>query len=721
MAAKRKSAAMLGKITKMAEESKKLKKDNETDNKNNKENECKENETFSEVDFSKETEYDRYFEYIQWRRNLPSLLGGVEEELDNEVKKRLNINENINVTKNGNSSPILDTFSCELGKSVTTVLAPPTLKCLLCEKDLTKHNEQSQVTLFNIDGPVLATKYIWRCKNCKGQWKLNLKTAAIWADVAYHPECYGNPSAGFRFYDETFEVKVVRASAEVYFSSLFVSSYNSDLQHGWMSSVAKTESYNDTFHDSKQVKTFKNILKSNPKIGKHFNRKAKNKSETEEATFGEDDKTEAETSNNEETTNVNSESIMFEMKRKSLTQALLTFEAIKELQERKLTNDTFGPKVEDNEHITFKKSADNFMEKIENLRKFEIYEHFECSPACAERGCKWVIAVDGLWKLRYPICMWDTKHSYPADLQEYLPNACTNSPESGKAFCTLHCGVADQLGRPTKLNDFLASCGADPKAFTKEGKSQVTEVLQNMANEAQAKNLKTNNDSDTQGINYLLRNSDIAKKENFVPEKNSEADCRKDTGEKVVHKLTRSRGVMVSVSGGGIIRNWAPIFKSEGPTQTSLLMTNFLQNYLGEIIPDPEDWNNFFLSYDNMCHVDELKILNQPLSLPEPYNKMWSKINKVIDPLHIKNHTRGQCKILYDPKNVTLKYPKGNMMQCEQTFAWMSRYKKILNSTSKSHFNFLLHRLVIGRNRYTERCYRDGRRPVLPSAVITKE
>ena len=120
MAAKRKSAAMLGKITKMAEESKKLKKNNETDNKNNKENECKENETFSEVDFSKETEYDRYFEYIQWRRNLPSLLGGVEEELDNEVKKRLNINENINVTKNGNSSPILDTFSCELGKSVGT-------------------------------------------------------------------------------------------------------------------------------------------------------------------------------------------------------------------------------------------------------------------------------------------------------------------------------------------------------------------------------------------------------------------------------------------------------------------------------------------------------------------------------------------------------------------------------------------------------------------------
>ena len=386
------------------------------------------------------------------------------------------------------------------------------------KKNLTKNNDQSQVTLFNVDGPVLATKYIWRCRECKGQWKLNLKTAAIWADVTYHPECYGNSTAGFRFYDDTFQVKVVRASAEVYFSTLFIKSYNSDLQHGWLSSVAKTESYNETFHDSEKVKTFKDILNSNPKIGKHFNRKATTENEIEEATFGEE---EAEKENEDKTyrTNINSESTMYEMKRKSLTQALLTSEIIKELQERKIANETFGPKVEKREKVTFKKSADTFMEKIEDLRKFEVYEHFECSPACAERGCKWVIAMDGLWKLRYPICMWNTKNSYPTDLQEYLPNACTNSPDNGKAFCALHCSVAKELGRPTKLNDFLASCGANPNAFTKDGKSKVTEDLKQMANEANKKQLNIENDCDTQGINYLLRNSEIAKKENFVPEK----------------------------------------------------------------------------------------------------------------------------------------------------------------------------------------------------------
>ena len=97
---------------------------------------------------------------------------------------------------------------------------------------------------------------------------------------------------------------------------------------------------------------------------------------------------------------------------------------------------------------------------------------------------------------------------------------------------------------------------------------------------------------------------------------------------------------------------------------------------------------------------------------------MWGTINKVIDPLHIHNHTREKCKKLYSPKSVTSKYPDANMMQCEQTFAWLGRYKKIFNSTPKTTFQFLLHRLVVGRNRYTERCYKDGKRPLLPAAKV---
>ena len=57
----------------------------------------------------------------------------------------------------------------------------------------------------------------------------------------------------------------------------------------------------------------------------------------------------------------------------------------------------------------------------------------------------------------------------------------------------------------------------------------------------------------------------------------------------------------------------------------------------------------------------------------------------------------------------------------EQTFAWQSRYKKVLNSMKRTHFHFVLHRLIKGRNRYTSLCYKENRKPLLPSAKIPKK
>ena len=127
------------------------------------------------------------------------------------------------------------------------------------------------------------------------------------------------------------------------------------------------------------------------------------------------------------------------------------------------------------------------------------------------------------------------------------------------------------------------------------------------------------------------------------------------------------------------------------------------------------------LSYDNMCHIDCLNLLKGPLSLPAPFDEMWLKIKKVIDPLHLKNHIQPDCKVLFNPESVRTLYPTANFMQCEQTFAWLGRYKKILNSTPKAHFNFLIHRLVVGRNNYTERCYSRNKKPLLPAAKIVTD
>ena len=35
------------------------------------------------------------------------------------------------------------------------------------------------------------------------------------------------------------------------------------------------------------------------------------------------------------------------------------------------------------------------------------------------------------------------------------------------------------------------------------------------------------------------------------------------------------------------------------------------------------------LAYDAMCKLDGLKVSKQPLPLPEPYDKIWSSVQKV--------------------------------------------------------------------------------------------
>ena len=84
-------------------------------------------------------------------------------------------------------------------------------------------------------------------------------------------------------------------------------------------------------------------------------------------------------------------------------------------------------------------------------------------------------------------------------------------------------------------------------------------------------------------------------------------DCRKDTGEPT--KLRRRD----------------PLYKSEGPTQVALLMLKYLMKILKGV--EPEHWHKYFLSYDNMCHVERLKLLRNSLALEEPFSTVWLDIN----------------------------------------------------------------------------------------------
>ena len=120
------------------------------------------------------------------------------------------------------------------------------------------------------------------------------------------------------------------------------------------------------------------------------------------------------------------------------------------------------------------------------------------------------------------------------------------------------------------------------------------------------------------------------------------------------------------------------------------------------------DWKQIVLAYDNMCHLDGLKAAREDLPLPVPFNKMWKEVTKIIDSLHIKNHVDPICQVTYHPKKVKEKNPKFNLMCAEQTFAWLSRFKRICSGMNKAHHCFFLHRLV------TELCALEGRNLLLP-------
>ena len=82
--------------------------------------------------------------------------------------------------------------------------------------------------------------------------------------------------------------------------------------------------------------------------------------------------------------------------------------------------------------------------------------------------------------------------------------------------------------------------------------------------------------------------------------------------------------------------------------------------------------------------------------------------------LHIRNHKDTRCRQRYDPMPVKEENPNFNTMSCEQTFAWLARYKKIVVSMGKCHHHFYLHRMVKRRNRYIAFCYANNRRLVQP-------
>ena len=78
---------------------------------------------------------------------------------------------------------------------------------------------------------------------------------------------------------------------------------------------------------------------------------------------------------------------------------------------------------------------------------------------------------------------------------------------------------------------------------------------------------------------------------------------------------------------GACMRGLFSQIRSESPSQVFLVIIAWLFEILKDI--PVEEWEEIVLSYDNMCHVNSMKVAQSPLPLPEPYDTMWIKITKV--------------------------------------------------------------------------------------------
>ena len=149
------------------------------------------------------TNMDRVLEFFMFKREADKLLPHLREELVKLLRGELDVDKalaDLTLERRMTASegtPLLDALGAKLCKSFSHILAPPTFSCLLCARPLKKNNEPSNVVLFTLSGPVVASKHIWRCRECKSAALLSPPTSsdpiAASSDVHYGPESYGNP------------------------------------------------------------------------------------------------------------------------------------------------------------------------------------------------------------------------------------------------------------------------------------------------------------------------------------------------------------------------------------------------------------------------------------------------------------------------------------------------------------------------------------------------
>lgn len=160
--------------------------------------------------------------------------------------------------------------------------------------------------------------------------------------------------------------------------------------------------------------------------------------------------------------------------------------------------------------------------------------------------------------------------------------------------------------------------------------------------------------------------------------------------------------------------SYVTLCRSESPSQVFLILIQWLVSL---VKANGGRKQHVALAYDNMCNLARINAAKAPLPFPPPLDKLWLDVEKVIDVFHFKNHISADCRKKFSPAKLKEEHPNFNTQAGEQTFVWVHRFSHILCSMNKTHHLFYLHRMVVGRNRYTSKCYVNGNKPLLPKVT----
>ena len=378
---------------------------------------------------SKATPADILSEYTWFLKNMPQLIEAARSELIEKVKTHLKIDAVQQTLAHGGDMadmnqrggyPILDALSVKLRLSLRTILCPPTIQCLLCDKDLQRNHKPALVPFHTEEGAMLATKFSWECRRCRSTYKFR-NVIENKSRVFYNVDNYGSQEMGFKAYPVRYNVKAFRASEMEYFSKKYLESYLARLQHSFVSSEGECEAYNDVHRNSPEAREkrefFEKFLQYNPSVGHHFQSEVKIaesemiggedlEEEEEEEKDDDDEEEEKEPESKKQRKDCKLvRSTMHQLTKLSLREAYYEHEVYSEMAERgQVESEIFGPYMDPSNpsvKISRKQSVDAYMRKIDNLRRNELYKHDEedCSEGCRRRGCGTVASVDGNWKV----------------------------------------------------------------------------------------------------------------------------------------------------------------------------------------------------------------------------------------------------------------------------------------------------------------------------------